>query len=160
MKTAILYFSRTGNSKRVAEKIAQRLNGQTACITDEESWKGPSGFAKGAMYAAKWETTHPVVSPKIDFNAYDSIVVVGPVWAANPAPAVYSLMMQELAEHMNRVTLVLTCGGLNMPVPSKIENKLGKTDATYVIAKFKDDENKAVELIAGELMELKEAVNL
>lgn len=148
MKTLVMYFSRTGNSKRVAEKIAQKLNGQTACITDEESWKGAAGFAKGAMYAAKWETTHPVVSEKIDYAEYDRIVVIGPVWAGNPAPAVYSLIMHEMAEHMNKVSLVLTCGGMNMPAPQKIENKLGITNSTYVIAKFRDNENKAVDRIS------------
>lgn len=152
MKATILYFSRTGNSKRVAEKIAEKVSGKTACITDEESWKGPAGFAKGAMCAAKWETTHPVVSPKVDFSAYDIIVVVSPVWAGNPAPAVYSLIMKELAEQMSKVCLVLTCGGMNMPIPDKIERKMGKTNATYVIAKFKDDENKAVEQIARDLI--------
>jgi len=159
MKTAVLYFSRTGNSKRVAEKIAQKLHGETACITDEESWKGPGGFARGAMFAAKWEITHPVVSPIVDYKGCDRIVIIGPVWAANPAPAVYSLIMQELKEYANKVTLVLTCGGMNMPIPSKIESKIGKTNTIFVIAKFGDIEDNAIDRIVRDLNEKQDADN-
>lgn len=38
MKTIIIYFSRTGNSKRVADKLAQQIEADTVRLTDEESW--------------------------------------------------------------------------------------------------------------------------
>ena len=152
MNTVVLYFSRTGNSKRVAENIAQRLGSQIACITDEESWKGPAGFAKGAKYAATWETTQPTVTPKVDFSEYNQIVIVSPVWAGNPAPSVYSLILQELTQQLDKISLVLTCAGMMLPVSSKIESKLGHMNSIHVIVKIKLDEKKVVDQIVKELL--------
>jgi hypothetical protein len=154
MKTLVIYFSRTGNSKRVAEKIAQEVNCQIAVLEDDENWKGPAGFAKGAMYAARWENTRPSVSPQIDINDFEKIVIVSPVWAGNPAPAVYSYIMQDLAQHLDKICLVLTCGGMMMPVPSKIESMIGHLDSIHVIVKIKADEKKAVAKIIDELLSL------
>jgi flavodoxin len=40
MELQVVYFTRTGNSKRVAEKIAKKLNVSIIEIKDNKSWKG------------------------------------------------------------------------------------------------------------------------
>ncbi|MBC7960795.1 MAG: flavodoxin family protein, partial [Vallitaleaceae bacterium] len=40
----VVYFSRTGNSKRVAEKIAQKIGSHVSVLTDDKNWKGLLGY--------------------------------------------------------------------------------------------------------------------
>jgi len=53
MNYKVVYFTRTGNSKRVAEKIANKLSCETIQITDNINWKGILGFLKGGYYSSK-----------------------------------------------------------------------------------------------------------
>ncbi len=53
MSTSILYFSRTKETKKMAEKLAGEIGGATAYeITDNKNWDGGLGLIKGLFYAA------------------------------------------------------------------------------------------------------------
>ncbi len=45
-KYGVIYFTRTNNSKRVAEKIADRLSCEVVQITDNINWQGLFGYIK------------------------------------------------------------------------------------------------------------------
>ena len=82
MKTLVVYYSRTGNTKKVGELIAQKLNCKTEEIVDNKSRKGTFG-AIGAIMKPKASTTIQNMSdPK------DNLVIIGtPVWWYTLTPA-------------------------------------------------------------------------
>ena len=47
MKTLVAYYSRTGNTEFVAEKIAEYLGAEVCEVIDKKSRKGRFGFLKG-----------------------------------------------------------------------------------------------------------------
>ncbi len=146
MKSRVLYFSVSGNSKRIAEKIAAQAGCGLSQITDDKKWKGVFGFIRGGFYAGTFKMTNPTVDPKTDFGEYDHILIVGPVWAGNAAPAVYSLLEKE-KENLHKVCLVLSSGGGDTaPVFKRVETKIGKIPFKYGIPKNKADEDA----VAGE----------
>lgn len=94
MKTLIVYYSRTGKTRSIAEKLAAHLGADLAEIADLKSRKGPLGFIGGGHDAFKKLTTE--ISP-ISYlpENYDLIIVGTPVWADNMSPAVRTFLTKH-----------------------------------------------------------------
>lgn len=141
----------SGNSKRIAEKITRKAGCGISQITDDKNWKGVFGFLRGGFYALRFKTTHPTVAPDVDFNEYDRLLIVGPVWAGNAVPAVYSLLEREKA-NLQKVCLVLSSGGGDTePVFKKLEARIGTIPFKFGIPQNKADENAIAEKAADVL---------
>ena len=67
IKTAVLFFSRTGTSERIATKIADGLELSPIRITDDKNWNGILGFIKGGYYAS----TNKSVNIKVNDECKD-----------------------------------------------------------------------------------------
>jgi len=143
----ILFFSRNGNSSRIANKLAKRMHSEVAIIKDDINWKGPIGFLKGGFFASKWKTTNARIEPDIQLEEYDKIVIVSPVWANNVAPAVYSLILKE-KKKINRLCLIINNSGSDTNKAfENIKTKLGTIDDTFSITKSKKNEDMVIEEI-------------
>jgi flavodoxin len=51
MSYQVVFFTRTGQSKRVAIKIAQGLNASLIEIDDHKNWKGLIGYIRAGFYS-------------------------------------------------------------------------------------------------------------
>jgi len=151
MNCRVLYFTRSGNSKRIAEKIAGQAGCEISQITDDKNWKGFFGFMRGGYYASRYKMTNPLVTPKADFSEYDRVLIVGPVWAGNAAPAVYSLLEREKA-NLQKVCLVLSSGGGDTDaVFRRLETKTWVIPFKFGIPGNKADEDAVAAEAAGVL---------
>jgi len=74
MKTLVVYFSLTGNTKVVAEKIAKKLNADIDSIIDTAK-VGDKGVMKEVN-----------IDFKKDPSKYDLVVIGSPVWAFGIPP--------------------------------------------------------------------------
>ena len=93
------------------------------------------------------------MTPDVNFSEYDRIVIVGPVWAGNAVPAVYSLLMQE-KENLDKVCLVLSSGGGDtIPVFSRLESRVGAIPFKFGIPAGKADEDEVAAQAAETLKE-------
>lgn len=143
----VLYFSRNGNGKRIAEKIAKKTGCHISVITDDKNWKGPLGFIKGGFYATTWKLTRPTVSPPVTWEQYEHIIIISPLWANNVAPAIYSLIQKEV-NLKSRLVLVLNNSGSEVDVAfKKIEAKLGHMPLKFGITKSKNNEDQVIDEI-------------
>ena len=143
IKTAVLFFSRTGTSERIATKIADGLGISPIRITDDQNWNGPSGFIKGGYYAS----TNKSVNIKVngEYKDIDQYVVVSPLWAGKPTPAICEFLKQV---PVNKVNLVLTCNGSDIESAfTKYENTIGKLKGHFGIVKKLKNENERIEEI-------------
>lgn len=91
MKTVVVYYSRSGHTRQVAERMAGKLNADLQELVDQRARKGLVGWLKSGRDAIKEKETElaPLEHRPED---YDLIVVGTPVWAAHPAPAVRSFL--------------------------------------------------------------------
>ena len=141
IKTAVLFFSRTGTSERIATKIAEGLGISPMRITDDKNWNGILGYIKGGYYSS----TNKSVNIKIngEYKDVDQYVVVSPLWAGGPTPAVCELLKQV---PINKVNLVLTCNGSDIESAfTKYEKKVGKLKRHFGIVKRLKNENERIE---------------
>jgi len=51
MSKAIVYYSRSGNSKKVADILAQELGVDPIRIVSDMNWKGLFGYMKACYYS-------------------------------------------------------------------------------------------------------------
>ena len=93
MKTLVAYYSKTGNTKFVAEKIAKQLNADLSEIIDKKKREGKLGFLKSGYAGLRQKLTEIEVSKPID--DYDVIVVGSPVWAGKITPAIRKFLVSN-----------------------------------------------------------------
>jgi flavodoxin len=83
----ILYYSRTGNCRAVAEAIAETVRCPVQEIKDLKSRAGFRGFISGMIDIRKRPITG--IEPKeVDLSAYDTIFLGSPIWGMRFAPAI------------------------------------------------------------------------
>jgi flavodoxin len=83
----VVYYSRTGNTRMVAEQIAERFDGDILELKDTKKRTGPFGFTSAGKDALAKNTT--VLEPlDIDPDPYAVILIGTPSWFGNITPAV------------------------------------------------------------------------
>lgn len=96
MKTAIVYYSMSGNTKYVAEKIAEKIEADIIRIEPVKAYPdtGARKFIWGGKSAVMGET--PALQP-YEFHAgeYDRIILGTPVWASNFAPPIRTFIKEN-----------------------------------------------------------------
>jgi flavodoxin len=110
----VIYFTRTGNSRRVAEKIANKLSLEALEIRDNMNWKGISGFIKGGYYASKNKNVEIKIPENLDDS--EELIVVTPLWVGKVAPAINTFLKTKALE---KIHLVVTSGS------TKIKDRSG-----------------------------------
>ena len=87
MKFLIVYYSRTGTTKKVAEQIAHRLGAKSEEIIDLKKRKGPIGYIVAGKDAT--QKKHTKLGPyNKNPKDYDVIIIGTPIWAWTITPAV------------------------------------------------------------------------
>ena len=109
MKTLVVYYSRTGFTKKLALALAAKLQAETEELVDNTSRKGIMGWLKGGRDAVKKFMT--VISPaQKDPAQYDLVVLGSPVWAGTMAPALRTYLTQQKSK-IKKSAFFCTMGG-------------------------------------------------
>jgi flavodoxin len=109
MKTLIVYYSRSGTTKRVAEELAERLGCDIDGITEPHGRGGLLGYLRSG-YEAKGGKRPSINPPGRDPSQYDLVVVGTPVWGGNVSSPVRSYLSQH-GEGIRSVAFFCTMGG-------------------------------------------------
>ena len=106
MKELILYYSFGGTTKRQAEELAEKDGAELREIKEVKKRNGFTVWIPGVFQAGRNSKT--AIEPLGDLDSYDQIVLAGPIWAGNVAPAVNSAA--ELLPKDSKVALLLVSG--------------------------------------------------
>ena len=82
MKTLVVFYSRTGTTRKVAQEIAKSIDTDIEELIDLENRKGPLGFIKSIKDVMRKKRDR-LEQTKKDPSAYDLVVLGTPVWASN-----------------------------------------------------------------------------
>jgi flavodoxin len=109
-KSLLVYFSRTGNTKKVAETVADILScDQVEEVTESQGRAGALGYLRSIWEAATGAA--PVIdSPLNDPSHYDVVIVASPVWMSRLSSPIRTYLLKE-GEKLPRVAFVVTEGG-------------------------------------------------
>lgn len=126
----VVYYSKTGNTERVALDIADSFGADVEKLVDQKPRGGLWNYLKAGRDAMKKRLT--TIDPvKHDAAKYDIVIMGSPVWAWNMAPAVRTYIEQNKAKFKN-VAFFLTAGSTTAEnvVPS-MEEASGKKCLAY-----------------------------
>jgi flavodoxin len=89
----VVYYSRTGNTKKVAETIADMLSCDIEEIIDTTKRSGPIGFIRSGYHAIR-KTLTKIEELKADLSVYDLVIIGTPVWAQTVSTPVRTVIHQ------------------------------------------------------------------
>lgn len=86
-RTLVVYYSREGHTKLVAEQLARKFNADLERLVDHKKRIGPGAFIAAGKDAAMKKLT-VIDSLKHNPADYDIILIGTPAWGGNMTPAV------------------------------------------------------------------------
>jgi len=136
----VIYYTRSNNSKRIAEKIANQLSCDLVQITDNIRWKGLFGYIKAGFYSM----TNKQVDIQFlgDLDNVEQTIIVGPLWAGGLAPALRTLLDQF---PRGKVHLVVSS------IESQVEDRSGYLSVHH-ISKKSGNEDQVIEELVNSLL--------
>jgi flavodoxin len=87
MKTLVIYYTRTGNTRFLAETIAAELGADIEEVIDMKNRQGKLSFMSAGRDALQGKETE-IAQTKRAPTDYDLIIIGQPVWAGSPTPAI------------------------------------------------------------------------
>ncbi|WJI10428.1 flavodoxin [Methanobacterium sp. CWC-01] len=126
MKMLVVFYSRTGNTRKVAEELEKVLECDMEEIIDTKNRSGSLGYLRSGRDAMNRKLT--VLQDVInDPSSYDLIVIGTPLWAGHVSTPVRTYMHQNQASFKN-VAFFCTAGGMGFEGTFKDMKELsGKT---------------------------------
>ncbi|MCL2112143.1 MAG: hypothetical protein FWH32_07870 [Clostridiales bacterium] len=110
MAKAILYYSLSGKVKAAAERMAAESGADLFEVRETRKRNAFTAFLPGCPQAAGRKRSAIMPLPEgADLERYDEVVIMGPIWAGKPAPAVNSAI--ALLPVGKAVSLVCLAGG-------------------------------------------------
>ena len=106
MKSLIVYYTRTGKTKWVAETIAATLCADLEEVVDLKKRAGPIGWIAGGKDASRKSLTEIAPANRSPMD-YELVVIGTPIWAWNPTPAIRTYLAQNDLS-ANKVALFYT----------------------------------------------------
>ncbi|CDF59392.1 flavodoxin family protein [Thermobrachium celere] len=134
----VFYFSRSGNSKRIAQKIGDSLKVQVYQIEDGIDWSGFKGYLKAIYYSIANKDIK--VNVNTNFNKEDEIFLVGPLWVGGLAPTIKSFLKKYPYKTIN---LVISSKASKIHLKNKDQFK----SVTEIVEKDKNEDEVIKTLI-------------
>ena len=125
MSTLVVFFSLDGNTKFIAEQIAEAIDADIVSLNTRKKYPA-KGFkkyfcgGKDVLFGEKPE----LANGKIDWERYDTIIIGSPVWAGSCAPPVRTFLSEYPIS--GRRVAVFAChgGGSSEKCLERIKNAL------------------------------------
>ncbi len=97
MKCLVVYYTRTGKTRTVAEAIAAELGADLEEIVDLKKREGKLGWLSGGREAMQKKQTEIAPTSKASCD-YELIVLGTPIWAWAPTPALRTYVARNVLE--------------------------------------------------------------
>ena len=112
MKTAVIYYSMSGNTEQTAEKIARQTGADLIRIEPVKEYpsKGFKKFLWGGKSAVMGDT--PALQPYRFDADYDAIVIGTPLWAGTMTPPIKSFIKENRDKLSGKsISAFICCAG-------------------------------------------------
>jgi len=132
-KILVVFYSRTGTTRKAANYIAGELGSDTEEILDVKSRWGLFGWLRSGMEGVR-EMTPPIQETKKDPSAYDVVVLGTPWWGGKMSSPLRSYIAKN-KDKFRQVAFLITSGGedLGNGIPN-MEAACGKKHAAVFTA--------------------------
>jgi flavodoxin len=94
LKSLVVYYTRSGNARFVAQTIAAEIGADIEEIVDLKKRSGILGWLSGGKDARQGKETNISPITKLPVN-YELIIVGTPIWAGKPTPAINTYLKKN-----------------------------------------------------------------
>ncbi|MCK5559126.1 MAG: hypothetical protein KAJ51_00975 [Thermoplasmata archaeon] len=124
MNSLVVFYTRTGTTKKVAEELANALNCDLEEIFDTKKCSGPIGYMGAGRDASARKLTElkPIAKNP---GQYDRVILGTPIWNWNMSAPIRTYI-QMYKNKFGEVTFFCTCGGNPGKVFPEMEEICGK----------------------------------
>jgi flavodoxin len=124
-RALVVYYSRTGFTRKIAKEIASILNCEIEEIEEYRGRSGGLGFVRSAVQTVL--NLPAAIKPvKNDPATFDLIVIGTPVWVGNLSAPVRAFISRH-RNSIKEVALFCTCGGSARETLAKMESLIGRS---------------------------------
>jgi citrate lyase gamma subunit len=103
MSKVVVYYSRSGNSKQVADLMAKELGVEPIKIVSDMNWNGFFGYMKAGYYSMMKKTVPIRLEGHLTDD--DEIILVAPLWAGDIAVEAHSFVEKHNGSKIDMVVL-------------------------------------------------------
>ena len=144
MKSLIVFYSLTGNCKRIANEFNEKYPSDILEIKLKRGFKKPkmnfiNSFIGG--FQAVTKRTPEINHLDINLNEYNQIILGTPVWASTMAPAVRTFIKKYNIEN-KKIILFLSSKGHAGNTFSDIKNILNKNNEILETKEYIEETSK------------------
>ena len=107
MKKLVVFYSRTGNTRKIAEEIARKINADIEEIIDLKNRKGILNWLRAGRDGMKRNLTK--IKYFKDPIKYDLIIIGTPIWV-NMTPAIRTYLLEN-KDKIKKIAFFSTHGG-------------------------------------------------
>jgi flavodoxin len=111
--TLVVYFSRTGHTRKIALEIAAALGADIERIEEPRSRSGFFGYWRSGREAYRKQTTTIQAAQKQP-SSYELVILGTPIWAGNMSSPIRTYVMEN-AGAFKRMAFFCTHGGTSGP---------------------------------------------
>jgi len=144
MRALVVFYSRTGNTKRIAEEISKTLNADIEELYDAKDRKGITGWIVSGMDARLKRKTNLRKTEK-DPSLYDLVILGTPTWANTLSTPIRSYIHQN-SNTFKKVAFFVTSGFGSiksaMGIYKEMANLYGKEPVAFLSLGMKDIEKE------------------
>ena len=108
MKALVVYYSRTGNTKVIADEVAEALGADVEDLKDTKDRQGPVGYMKSAQDAVR-KTRAELKKAVHDPADYDLVILGGAIWAGSICSPMQTYALDHKGK-FKRVAFLCTAG--------------------------------------------------
>jgi flavodoxin len=109
VRILVVYYSRSGTTRRLAKSLAGRLNADIEEICDYRNRSGPGGYLRSLMEAIR-QIPAEIVPHGLDVGSYDLVIIGTPVWAGSVSTPVRGYLAEN-RQHFRHVAFFCSFGG-------------------------------------------------
>ena len=150
MKTSIIYYSYSGITRGIADKIQKSCGGDLVEVKLKENYSAITAYTLGCYRAMK-EECDPIEPGTIDVSASDLIVIGTPVWAFKATPAINAAIAALKGCDGKKAVIFATCGSSakdTLPILKKaLEAKGVNVVGQHILTRKEIGENQTIRVL-------------
>ena len=108
MKTVCLYYSRTGKTRSIMERMARMLDADLFEYTDGKDRSGVKGYISSCIDTYREMPPVSIIGGEPEWDKYDRVIVAMPVWAEAPCVVGKAFLKQYSGKFKGDLYLVVT----------------------------------------------------
>ena len=136
METLIIFYSRTGTTKKIGEEISKNLKADVEEIISFKNYHGIFGYIKASIEAIFKKI--PLIKTKKNPFLYDLVIVGTPIWAGTIASPMRTYLTKN---KFKKVAFFCTRGGSKVEKTFREMEKLSCKPISTLALKTKEVRN-------------------